>query len=270
MRRKPTFWKWVERADVAGWLAILLAVVWILAVNFGIPPLPVESERVFPQLSLAILGWLLIYQYRALEEIRRYTAETSSETIIGNDAIYHAATRLVKNSPPRGRLWATSLWLHATLGEEAPMFGRYFHAILDRLRNDPETQYLRAIRATNPKGWERLRKRTEELLALPHSNAGVRFYHDNPLAMDCLIGEQEALIGFPDRATYPHLGVAILIRDPEAVESLRQWYLDFIWNGPVANTPIRTKEDLEEIEKTLMEKSTGLLPASHPSSAAPR
>ena len=81
MNRKPTFWKWVERADVAGWLAILLAVVWILAVNFGFPPLPVESERIFPQLSLVILGWLLVYQYRALEEIRRHTAETSSEII---------------------------------------------------------------------------------------------------------------------------------------------------------------------------------------------
>jgi hypothetical protein len=66
--------RWVERANVAGWLTILLAVLWILAVNFGIPPLPVEGERIFPQLSLAILGWLLIYQYRAPEEIRRYTA----------------------------------------------------------------------------------------------------------------------------------------------------------------------------------------------------
>jgi len=133
------------------------------------------------------------------------------------------------------------------------MFGRYFQAILDRLRNDPEAQYLRAIRATTPDGWKQLRKRTEELLSLPYSNARVRFYHDNPLAMDCLIGEREALIAFPDRATYPHLGVAILIRDPDAVESLRQWYGDFIWNGPVVSTAVRTEEDLEKIEKSLIE-----------------
>jgi len=255
MKRERTFWKLVERTDVAGWLALVLAGLWILAVNFGIPPMPIGSEKIFPQLSLAILGWLLIYQYRVLEEIRRYIGERSAETIVGNDPIYHAATRLVKNSPPRGRLWATSLWLYATPGEEAPMFGRYFQAILDRLKSDPEAQYLRAIQATNPKGWEELKKRTEELLALPHSNASVRFYHANPLTMDCLIGEREALIGFPDRATYPHLGVAILIRGPEAVESLRQWYRDFIWEAPIANQPIQTKEDLEEIERTLSEKS---------------
>ncbi|MFN3762657.1 MAG: hypothetical protein ACK4WK_05570, partial [Anaerolineae bacterium] len=221
------------------------AVLWVLLdiLNLELPWLP----RFLPQALLFVLGWLAMYLHRVLEEIRRYTVERSAEVVIGNDAIYQAATRLVRNSPPRARLWATSLWLYATLGKEAPGFDPYFKTILSRLEQDREAQYLRAVRAVGRKEWENLRRRTQELL--PHPNAMVRFYRENPLALDCLIGEHEALIGFPDRATYPHLGVAVLIRNPDAVESLRQWYRDFIWEAPVVKQDIRREADLEELDR---------------------
>lgn len=246
-RERPAFWKLIERADVVGYIAIPLAIGWVLLdiLNVEIPWLP----RLVPQALLFVLGWLAIYLHRVLEEIRRYTVERSAEVIIGNDAIFQAATRLVQSSPPRARLWATSLWLYALLGEEAPGFAPYFKTILSRLEQDREAQYLRAIRAVGKEGWQKLRRRTQELLLLPYHNAVVRFYHENPLALDCLIGEHEALIGFPDRATYPHLGVAVLIRDPDAVKNLRQWYQDFIWEAPVEKREIRTEKDLEDLDR---------------------
>ncbi len=244
-RERFTFWKFIERADLVGYVTIGVAILWILLdiLNVEFPWLP----RFVPQALLFVLGWLAVYLHRALEEIRRYTVERSAEVVIGNDAIYQIATRLVRNSPPRARLWATSMWLYTTLAEEAPGFDRYFQTIQRLLKRDREAQYLRAIRAVGKKGWKRLRKRTQELL--PYPNAGVRFYLENPLALDCLIGEHEALIGFPDRATYPHLGIAVLIRDPDAVENLRQWYRDFIWEAPVAKREIRTEEDLQELDR---------------------
>lgn len=245
-RERPVFWKLIERADVVGYVSVAGAVIWVFLdiLNVEIPWLP----RFVPQSLLFVLGWLAIYLHRRLEEIRKYTVERGVEVIIGNDAIYQAATRLVRDSPPRARLWATSLWLYATtLGEEAPGFAPYFKTILSRLEQDREAQYLRAIRAVGRKEWKNLRRRTQELL--PHPNAMVRFYLENPLALDCLIGEHEAIIGFPDRATYPHLGVAVLIRDPQVVESLRQWYRDFIWEAQVKKRDIRTEEDLQELDK---------------------
>lgn len=252
-RKRLAFWKLIERADLVGYVAMGVAILWLLLdiLNVEFSWLP----RFAPQGLLLLLGWLSTYLHRALEEIRRYTVERGAEVIIGNDAIYQAATRLVQNSPPRARLWATSMWLYTTLGEEAPSFNPYFQTLTNRLEHDPESQYLRAIRATGKKGWAQLRRRTQELLS--HHNAGVRFYLENPLALDCLIGEREAIIGFPDRATYPHLGVAVLIRDPQAVECLRQWYRDFIWEAPVEKRDVRTEKDLEELDRYFGLKDLG-------------
>ncbi len=72
-------------------------------------------------------------------------------------------------------------------------------------------------------GWRDEMRRVWKEELLRFSGAAVRFYPNNPLALDCLIGETEAIIAFPDRATYPHLGVALIVRDREAVESPRQW-----------------------------------------------
>lgn len=247
MQQPRTFWKFIERADVVGYITVGAAVVWLLLDLFSIdlPWLP----RFTSQAQLVVLGWLAVYLHRVLEDIRRYTVERGAEVIIGNDAIYQAATRLVQNSPPRARLWATSMRPYIALGEEAPGFNLYFQTILRRLKQDPESQYLRAIRAVGERRWKNLRKQTEELLSCP--NASVRFYLENPLVLDCLIGEREAIIGFPDRTTYPHLGVAVLIRNPEAVECLRQWYRDFIWEAPLRKREIRSEEDLQEIDRIL-------------------
>lgn len=246
MSRKAAFCTLVEHSDVIGRVTIGFAVIWVLLFVLNLQPPWLMS--LFPQMLLGLVGWLVVYLHRVLGEIRRHTVERSTEVVIGNDAIYQAAIGIVRRSPPRSRLWATSMWLHPTLRDEAPGFRPYFQTILNRLRENRESQYLRAVTARTSQSWEVLRKQLEELLACP--NAAIQFYVDNPLTLDCLIGDREALISFPDRATYPHLGIAIQIRDPEAVESLHQWYQDFIWEMPeVRKQEIRSREDLDAVEK---------------------
>ncbi|MDW8305433.1 MAG: hypothetical protein RML33_11430 [Acidobacteriota bacterium] len=232
---------------MVGWLAIVLAAVWILVDVFNIE-LP-WLVSYLPQSLLFVLGFLAIYLHGILGSIKDEIGKgKDAELLIGNERIYEAATRLIEQSPAHARFWGTSFWFYPHARDESPGSVRYFDSLRVRLESDAEAEYRRAASAITKPTWDILKTRALELLT--HRNTKIQFYFENPLVLDCLIGETEAILGFPDRGSFPHLRVAILVRDPKMVESLRQWYQDFIWNSPIVEKlQITSPEDLVRVEE---------------------
>jgi hypothetical protein len=235
----------LARVDLIGWVTISVAILWICFsyLSIQIPWL----TNALPQSILLVLGALAIYLHRVLEEIRYHTIEKNAELVIGSDEVYRAATRLIQESPPSARFWATSIWLYSAKPAEAPGYRGYSEVLLRKLSQDKETQYLRAFTARTAQNWQIAKQNVLETLPLP--NAQAKFYFENPLVLDCLIGEKEAILGIPDRGSFPHLRSGIVIRDPQMVDSLRQWYQDFIWNSSVDKLEVKNDTDLQTIEQ---------------------
>ncbi len=201
----------LERADIVGWLSVAIVAAWLLLDVFNVaPPWLVEN---LPQAVLFVVGLLAIYLHRVLSEIRRHLIEgRPAEVIIGHEEIYEAIINLIQRSPPHARYWATSFcFIHMLKKNQA--FLRYFEVLRRKLQSDSEAEYRCACAATTRDGWEILKKRNAELLGT--NNAELRYYFENPLVLNCLIGEIEAIIGIPDRSAFPFFGQRFTSVTPE-------------------------------------------------------
>jgi transcriptional regulator with XRE-family HTH domain len=151
---------------------------------------------------------------------------------IGADEVDAAARRLVDRNPRHGTFRsvhvASPTPATAARREEPP--STYVDALAARLAASDETLLYRVCApARGVAGPEPVRAVVDRQ---PAANIRARVAFNNPLVMDVLIGEHEALIALPDRRGHPHLAACVVVDDPDFVEALRRWYDEWVWEPP--------------------------------------
>ncbi len=236
--------KVLDRIDIVALLAFGFAIVWILLTVLNIMPPWLKDQ--LPVATFFLLSFIAMWLHRSISHIENaLTTLGRADLIFGHDLVYEAAKTLVEESPRNARYWATSIWTSGRGPDETEAAKRYWKSLIERLKNENEAEYRRACFARSREDIQRQADRAKELLAA--GQARIRFYAENPLAVDFLIGEREAIIALPDRRVFPLLRVAIRVRDPEMVTVLRQWYEEFIWDADVEKQDIRTAKDAEDL-----------------------
>ncbi|HSH61597.1 MAG TPA: hypothetical protein VK988_18505 [Acidimicrobiales bacterium] len=74
-------------------------------------------------------------------------------------------------------------------------------------------------------------------------NIETRFCSGNPVLLDVLIGEREAMISVPDHRGHPTLSASVLISDPSFVEALKTWFQQIVWKAPAVDIEYPSYED---------------------------
>jgi transcriptional regulator with XRE-family HTH domain len=152
---------------------------------------------------------------------------------VGDGDVDAAARRLIDRNPRQGTLRSVHVSTAAgrPSGDEPP--STYVDALADRLAAAGETLLYRVC-APSRHQRDPVRAPVDRWSA-PNVRARVAFA--NPLVMDVLIGEHEALIALPDHRGHPHLGACVVVDDPDFVDAIRRWYDQWVWEPPGDGLP---------------------------------
>lgn len=173
-------------------------------------------------------------------------------------AIYQAGRELVARNPRRGTVRATgTLLLHGAGSGAGRAEASLAAALGDSLAEHPGTTILRVCAAT-PESFGTMRAETARLAGSGREAAAAtvrtRFCFGNPLAVDFLITEHEALIVVPRGRRQPRPAACLVVDDPDFVHALQDWYDEFVWDPACDWAEIdqrRLVEALDEVEARL-------------------
>ncbi|MGH9223494.1 MAG: helix-turn-helix domain-containing protein [Acidimicrobiales bacterium] len=229
---------------------------------------PWPSDKVLRALARA-LGLsstrLIEARCQARGEGRARTARLSGPdaytVVIGNDKVYEAVRGMVARNPRGGSLRTVDAYVLDYPAEPAgPEQLAFWEYVGDRLAGEPDTILYRVC-ASTAEYFPLIRAKTDKLAGgrdpASIGNVRTRFCFRNPLAIDVVIGEQEAFIGLPDRKGHPHLRAGIVIDDPDLITALREWYDEFVWESTCDCTDIRpasAHESLDRVAERLREE----------------
>ena len=145
---------------------------------------------------------------------------------VGAAEVELAARGVVDRNPARGTLRTAQVYVLDQPGD--PGAPSYIDALADRVTATPETVLYRVCGSTARH--RDLLRSTVDRLAGP--NVRTRVVVGNPLVLDVLVGDHEALIAVPDRRGHPHLGACVVVDDPDFVAALRDWFDEAVWDPP--------------------------------------
>lgn len=160
----------------------------------------------------------------------------------GDENVYRAAADLLERQSSDARLKVTHVvTLQADPEGMQPYQRDYVSALAEFLRDNRRTAALeRAVHAPSSDALRMAKAKTEALAGTraPQDvhNIETRFCLANPVLLDVLIGEREAMISVPDHRGHPTLSASILISDSIFVEALKTWFQQIVWKS--AGVPI--------------------------------
>lgn len=167
---------------------------------------------------------------------------------VGHDDVDAAAVGLVERNRPRGALRSVQVLVGDAGGQaRRPRPGEavppsYLDALGAAVAEDPGTLLYR-VTAVDRRGLDTARAAAECLTGgrppeeLP--NVRMRIRLSNPLVFDVLIGDHEVLLAVPDRRGHPFLRAGVVVDDPDFVSALREWFDEFVWDGPGGYADVR-------------------------------
>jgi transcriptional regulator with XRE-family HTH domain len=177
---------------------------------------------------------------RRVRPERRTPAGRRAQTEVfrGDENVYRAARELLERQSSEARLKVTHVVTrHPDPEGLRPYQREYVGALADFLSDNRETATLdRVVHAQSAESLAMAKGKTAALAAGRPAdeirNIDTRFCFANPVLLDVLIGEREALIAIPDHRGHPTLTAGILISDASFVEALKTWFHDIVWKSP--------------------------------------
>lgn len=150
---------------------------------------------------------------------------------VGPEHVDAAARRVVAGNPPRGTFRSVQVPAPAASDRDREGGSTYVDALAERVAVAPETLLYRvtapARRHLDP---------VPSPTPVPSGrNVRARVAYTNPVVLDVLIGEHQALIALPDRRGHPHLAACLVVDDPDFVAAMREWYDEWVWEPPGAS-----------------------------------
>jgi hypothetical protein len=158
---------------------------------------------------------------------------------IGADEVDAAARRLVAGNPRRGTFRSVQVSAPQPTARTDQPASTYVDALADRLADSGESLLYRVCAPSRHQP-DPVRSTVDRRSA---ANVRARVAFANPLVLDVLIGEHEALIALPDRRGHPHLAACVVVDDPDFVDAMREWYDEWVWEPPGGNGEIRAEPD---------------------------
>jgi transcriptional regulator with XRE-family HTH domain len=155
---------------------------------------------------------------------------------MGIDEVDAAARRVVERNPRHGTFRSVQMSPRHPPTSAEPA-STYVDALAARLADCGETLlYQVAIPS----------RRHLDSAPLPAdgwagANVRARVASTNPLVLDVLISEHEALIALPDRRGHPNLAACVVVDDPDFVDAMREWFDEWVWEPPAASAPGHTE-----------------------------
>jgi hypothetical protein len=180
--------------------------------------------------------------------IRAARARLEAQPIVTTkiEEINQEALDLVGRADRGTEFLATSLWFYQDADRRHTLQDMYGSKLAERLRCDDSARYKRALAVDSAQTLNLVRQDAEAALTV--AQISTRVFHGNPVVMDCLISETEAILAWPQRAGAPNLQMAIILRHPPSVEALRRWYDEFIWDHSIIpNKVVTTAADLAKL-----------------------
>jgi transcriptional regulator with XRE-family HTH domain len=172
-----------------------------------------------------------------------------AEVFRGDENVYRAAGELLARQSSEARLKVTHVVTrHPDPDGLRPYQRKYVSALADFLSTNRQTVTLdRVVHAQSAESLAMAKGKTAALAAgrspTEIRNIDTRFCFANPVLLDVLIGEREALIAIPDHRGHPTLTAAILISDVSFVEALKTWFHDIVWKSPGVPVDYATAEE---------------------------
>lgn len=210
------------------------------------------SMRALLRIALVALGWLLlavaIQSSRAgflTLKIERQLQEAVPVQLLRNHREIHEAEEEVLLGTPYGsRFWLTNLWFRRRDTASSEEYSSLVKSIQERLRVDREINIRSAVSISDRENWPQLVSSIEGIFGRP--NAHIQYYFQNPLAVDCVLGQNSAVLSFP--AASNDRDFALVINDEETTALLRDWYEEQLWhNSDVLKQEVRGPDDLARV-----------------------
>jgi transcriptional regulator with XRE-family HTH domain len=151
---------------------------------------------------------------------------------MGPDAVDAAAREVVRRNSPQGTLRSAQVFVSEPLGD-GDMEPSYLDTLGDTLAGSPDAMLYRVC-ACDRSSLDTARATVDRLAGArgpaTAGNVRTRIAFANPLVLDVLIGDHEALLALPDRRGRPHLRAGIVVDDPDFVAALRDWFDETVWD----------------------------------------
>jgi transcriptional regulator with XRE-family HTH domain len=162
------------------------------------------------------------------EALARANGRPPYSVCIGTDEVDVAARRLVDRNPRHGTFRSVQASPHHHSTGDDPATSTYVDVLAERLAASSETLLYRVVVPAR----RHLDPEHSPVESWPGANVRSRVAFTNPLVMDVLIGDHEALIALPDRRGHPHLAACVVVDDPDFVDAMREWYDEWVWEPP--------------------------------------
>lgn len=208
------------------------------------------------QASVVALGTQAEQDYKALFLTSR-SAKTRAgkviqdEVIVGEAEIYAAAENLINEQHSDALIRTTGIWSHANTSLAAVPEWKKYRQRLGKFISDNRQSGIKRAEYLGTKRNFDIAMAADKLLAQKQtipSNVKIKFFKYNPVILDVLIGQREAIIAFPQRTGYQGLTVGLLVRDKLFVESLRTWFDEVVWESGFENRNLNFNNLLASLE----------------------
>jgi DNA-binding XRE family transcriptional regulator len=151
---------------------------------------------------------------------------------LGPEAVDAAAREMVRRNSPQGTLRSAQVFVSEPLGDDE-LEPSYLDTLGDTLAASPDAMLYRVC-ACDRTSLDTARATVDRVAGgrspAKAGNVRTRIAFANPLVLDVLIGDHEALLALPDRRGRPHLRAGIVVDDPDFVAALRNWFDETVWD----------------------------------------
>lgn len=179
---------------------------------------------------------------------------TNAEVLVGGTQLANASIDLINEQHSDAIFRNTGIWsLAPGYLSATPEWKNYRKAMGRFLKDNPHSVLKRAEYVGSPEHlkmaeetdrWNAGGRKIEKV-----HNVKLKYFVRNPLLMDVLIGQREAILVLPQNTANPRLSIALLVRDKLFVESLRSWFDEVLWDYPATSQTVDYQNYEESFSK---------------------
>jgi len=185
--------------------------------------------------ALILSLYQLLSQMRARELLREqskslrsaYFHRAAVERIDDHRTLYANAWDVIQ-SGTGSCILSTDLRFYGRSKVDQERQAAYLDHVIEYLKRNPERQLFRAIGAVESETDAMHRLNAKLLSDDLKDQVEIKYYRNNPVCLDVMVGDQAVLLAFPDPAYQYRTG--LVIWDVRVAERLRHWYMVAVWN----------------------------------------
>lgn len=176
------------------------------------------------------------------DQLGDLSASLTVGIVRGHEHVHEVEAEVIRRA--QEQLMTIDLWDHCRRSSNTEAFAAVQRAIDAWLTVSPDRR-LRSSFAAASENWNQCKEIMRS--RVNHSNVMQRFFMENPLQLDVVLSEREAVLSFPRHGS--DRSFAIHVRSPGVVLELWEMFNAQMWEGEGAECrDIISRRDIDEVE----------------------